>query len=270
MTDHLDTHAAVARDLAAIAIAEFRAHDPDVAVVAKADGSPVTDIDQAVEAALRRHIEAALPSHGIVGEEYGSARENSDWVWIIDPIDGTRQFAAGLPNFGVLIALGHQGVPVIGAIIQPMLGSVCIGVSGQGASGESGTWIDGRAVRCAPIRTIGDAIGCMSDPDAFDPATMPGFEAVRQRTRWNVYDGGCLGYAALAKGRIGLCLNGPNLEPFDIAALVPVVQGAGGCISDWQGRALTTASHGAIVASATENLHDELLGVLADAAPEAA
>ncbi len=265
MTDHLDAFAAVARDLAAIAIAEFRAHDPDVAVVTKADGSPVTAIDQAVEAAIRRHIEQALPTHGIIGEEYGSAREDSDWVWIIDPIDGTRQFAAGLPNFGVLIALGHQGIPVIGAIIQPMLGSVCLGVSGHGPSAESGTFIDGRAVRCAPIRTIGEAIGCKSDPDAFDAATLPGFEAIRQRTRWNVYDGGCLGYAALAKGRIGLCLNGPNLEPFDIAALVPVVHGAGGCISDWQGRPLTTASHGAIVASATDKVHGEVMDVLAGA-----
>lgn len=252
----LDAFGVLARELADVAIATFRAHTTGVSITIKADGSPVTQIDQAVEMAVRQHIKSRAPAHGIVGEEYGAEGEDRDWVWIIDPIDGTRQFAAGLPNFGILIALGFQGEPVIGIIAQPMIGLVCIGVSVRG------TTINGAPVKCAPTQSMAAAIACLSDPDAFDEATVQGFEAVRRRSRWNVYDGGCLGYAALAQGRLGLCLNGPNLEPFDIAALVPVVEGAGGCITDWQGNRLNTASSGAIVASATPALHGELLLLL--------
>jgi histidinol phosphatase-like enzyme (inositol monophosphatase family) len=226
----------------------------------KDDGSPVTALDRAVEAALRTEINAAAPTHGIVGEEYGPENADRDWVWILDPIDGTRQFAAGLPNFGTLIALCHRGTPMIGVISHPWTGMTCIGVAGQG------TQINGQPVQTATQSAPADIIACLSDPDAFDSATEAGYLAIRAASRWNVYDGGCLGYAALASGHIGLALNGPNLEPFDIAALIPVIEGAGGVISDWRGGALDASSHGAIVASANPSLHRAVLQIL-DTAP---
>ena len=223
----------------------------------KSDGSPVTALDRAVEAALRAEIAAAAPEHGIIGEELGTEGAERDWVWILDPIDGTRQFAAGLPNFGTLIALCHRQRPVIGVIAHPWTGMTCIGVAGQG------TRINGRAVRTSDAAEPGAVIVCLSDPEAFDAATVGGFEAVRTIGAWNVYDGGCLGHAALAEGRIGIALNGPNLEPFDIAALIPVIEGAGGVISDWAGRSLDATSSGAIVATANRRLHDRVLELLA-------
>lgn len=223
----------------------------------KDDGSPVTALDRAVEAALRTEINNDAPDHGIIGEEYGPENEDRDWVWILDPIDGTRQFAAGLPNFGTLIALCYQQRPLIGVISHPWTGMTCIGVTGQG------TRVNGKPVYTGAQSAPSDVIACLSDPDAFDDATLPGYLAVRAASRWNVYDGGCLGYAALARGHIGIALNGPNLEPFDIAALIPVVEGAGGAVTDWQGATLDATSEGAIVGSANPTLHETVLEILA-------
>ncbi|MEO0819421.1 MAG: inositol monophosphatase family protein [Pseudomonadota bacterium] len=246
---------ALARRLAGVA-REILTAERHGAFVLKADGSPVTSLDRAVEQALRTEIARAAPDHGIIGEEYGPENAERDWVWVIDPIDGTRQFAAGLPNFGTLIALCHRQKPVIGVIAHPWIPMTCIGIAGQG------TTINGRPVRCGAWSLPGEAIACLSDPDAFDETTQGGFEAVRGASLWNVYDGGCLGFAALAEGRIGIALNGPNLEPFDIAALIPVVEGAGGVISDWAGNGLDATSHGAIVASASPALHAKVLTLL--------
>ena len=201
-------------------VARLASLEPEVEI--KSDGTPVTTLDREVEAELRRVIEREQPGHGIIGEEFGAEGTDRDWVWVLDPVDGTRQFAAGLPNFGTLIALCHEGRPVIGVIAHLFYESVCIGVTGRG------TLFNRRPVRCAGSDRLSEIVACISDPDAFDARTTPGMQAIRLRTRWNVFDGGCLGYASLARGLVGLCLNGPNLECFDIAALVPVVEAAGG------------------------------------------
>ncbi len=236
---------------------EMLTTDRDRGFEFKSDGSPVTALDRRVEAALRAEIATAAPDHGIIGEEEGPEHADRDWVWILDPIDGTRQFAAGLPNFGTLIALCHHQRPVIGVIAHPWNGMLCLGVAGRP------TMIDGVRVRTAELTLPGDAIACLSDPDAFDDTTRPGFDAVRAASLWNVYDGGCLGYAALAAGRLGIALNGPNLEPFDIAALIPIIEGAGGVISDWAGGKLDATSQGAIVATASPALHERVLALIA-------
>ena len=247
-----ETLAAAARETARRATTE-----PEVEI--KADGTPVTTLDREVETVMRRIIERQQSGHGIIGEEFGAEGAGRDWVWVLDPVDGTRQFAAGLPNFGTLIALCHEGRPVIGVIAHLLYEAVCIGVA------DRGTLFNGRPVCCAGPDRLSAVVACISDPDAFDARTTPGMQAVRERTRWNVFDGGCLGYASLARGLVGLCLNGPNLEPFDIAALVPVVEAAGGRITDWQGNALTIESEGEIVASSGPRLHERALEVLSAA-----
>ena len=222
----------------------------------KPDGSPVTALDQQVETALRAEIRRAAPEHGVYGEEYGAQNAGREWVWILDPIDGTRQFAAGLQNFGTLIALAYQGRPVIGVILQPWSGARYVGVAQAGAT------LNGAPLRASGETDIAKIVASLANPDSFDDATRPGCDALRAASRWNVFDGGCLGYAALAEGAIGAALNGPDLDPYDIAALIPVVEGAGGVISGWGGERLDATSRGAIVASANPTLHEQTLRLL--------
>lgn len=247
--------------LAELASAAVREQIEGLSLEIKADGSPVTTVDLAVERVLRQMIEERYPAHGILGEEYGNSRIDADWLWVLDPIDGTRQFAAGLANYGVLIALCHRGAPVIGVICQPLIGDLYLGVL---AGPAQGAWRAGRPLRTRVTTRLSDAIACVADPDSFNGAAADGREAIRGGSGWNVYDGSCIGFGALAAGRLDLCLCGPNLDPFDICALVPVVEGAGGVITDWSGKRLTAASKGAIVASCTEALHAEALALLPD------
>jgi histidinol-phosphatase len=254
---HLEEFRTFAEQLAAIASAIVREELARVSLEIKSDGSPVTSVDLAVERALRQRIDGKFPHHGVLGEEFGSRDLDAEWVWVVDPVDGTRQFAAGLPNYGILIALCHLGRPVLGIICQPQLGHVYLGVPGQGA------WLNGTPIRPRPTARLADSIVCLSDPDAYAGPTLAGFEALRRGSLWNVYDGGCLGFGALAAGRLDLSVCGPNLDCFDICALVPVVEAAGGVITDWHGNALTLTSKGEIVAACSEELHAEVLDILA-------
>ena len=250
-----------AESLTALAVATVEAEIAGRSLEIKADGSPVTSVDLAVERALRARIEEAYPDHGILGEEFDDRNLDAEWIWVLDPIDGTRQFASGLSNYGVLIALCQQGQPLLGVICQPRIGDVYLGIAGQGA------WLNGQAIQSRPTERIEQAIACFADPDSFRGGTLAGLESLRRRSDWNVYDGSCIGFGALAAGHLDLCLCSDNLDAFDICALVPVVEGAGGRISNWRGGPLTIASEGAIVASATPALHEEALALLAEAVP---
>ena len=247
---------AFAQELAQIAVASAKETKAEVVIEIKQDGSPVTTVDMAVERAVRQRIEEAYPDHGILGEEFGPRNPDAGLTWVIDPIDGTRQFAAGLPNFGILIALCQGNTPVIGLICQPDTGDIYLGVSGQGA------WLNELPIQVSGTTAMDASILCISDPDAFDDATRPGMERLRAASLWNVFDGGCLGFGALAAGKIGVSVCGPNLDNFDILALVPVVEGAGGVITDWQGKPLDFSSKGEIVASASPELHQQALTLL--------
>jgi histidinol-phosphatase len=257
LDSHLGEFRSFAEELAALASAAARSELAQMSLEIKPDGSPVTSVDLAIERVLRERIDATYPQHGVLGEEFGSRDLDAEWVWVVDPIDGTRQFAAGLPNYGILIALCHRGRPVVGVICQPLLGDIYLGLAGQGA------WLNGTPISTRSTALLGEAIVCLSDPDSFDQATVAGFEALRRGSQWNVYDGGCLGFGALAAGRLDISLCSPTLDCFDICALVPVVEGAGGSITDWRGNPLTLASSGAIVAACSAELHASALEILA-------
>jgi len=247
-----------ATELAQIVIATVADRRTSHEVEIKWDGTPVTCVDLAVEKALRARIESEHPEHGILGEELPGRNLAAEWCWVIDPIDGTSQFATGLPNYGSLIALCRRGVPQLGIICQPDMQDVYVGVRDLGA------WRNGEPIRTARTTALSDTNLCITDPDAFDDAIRPGMRRLRDAAGWTLYEGGCLSYGALANGRIGVSVYGSNLEKFDICALVPVVEGAGGIITDWQGGALTIESSGEIVASANRALHDEVLELLND------
>ena len=222
----------------------------------KADGSPVTDVDLAVEAALRKVLSAEVPDHGILGEEQESFGLDEDYVWVLDPIDGTRQFSCGLMNFGCLIALCRRTIPVIGIIEQPLAQQRCLGI--EGAS----TTLNGRPVKTRACSRMSAVVANLCEPDCIKADTSTGYEAILSATHWNVYDGGCLGFSALAAGRLDLCLYGSNVDPFDICALVPVVEGAGGHITTWTGEPITLTTAQAIIGSGSAEVHAQALDLL--------
>nr|WP_233253441.1 inositol monophosphatase family protein [Paracoccus binzhouensis] len=257
--NEIDRILAAARALAeAAADISARAWRGALAVGYKPDGSSLTEADLSIEAMWRESIRRQFPSHGILGEEYGVDPGSSAWTWVLDPIDGTRQFAAGLLNFASLIGVCRDGVPVLGFIDLPAPGARYVAAEGRGT--RFGT----RLVRSSGRRALDEAVVSLANPDSFTaPDSAAGYRRLRTAGRARVFDGGAAAYGALARGLVDLCLNGDDLDACDICALCPVVQEAGGVISDWQGRPLTLRSSGAILASASPELHAAALDRLA-------
>jgi myo-inositol-1(or 4)-monophosphatase len=226
---------------------------PSVAVETKADLSPVTIADRGAEELLRHRITKRFPTHGIIGEEFGSDRPDAEFVWVLDPVDGTKAFITGLPLWGTLIALLHEGQPVLGCINQPVLDQLLLG---DGITTE----LNGRAVRCRATNRIEDATLLTSDP--LTPAKHqngPAYDALQHRAKLVRTWGDCYGYLLLASGWADISLD-PIMNPWDIAALVPVVRGAGGVITNWQGGPAFPAT--STVACTSEALHRQVIATL--------
>ena len=200
----------------------------DLAVETKTDASPVTRADRGAEELMRARIARKFPTHGIIGEEFGSERADAEFVWVLDPVDGTKAFITGVPLWGTLIGLLHRGQPVLGCIHQPILRQLMLG---DGTT----TTLNNRAVRCRATTRLEDATILTSDP--LNPAKYQNGAAYDQLIRraklvrtW----GDCYGYLLVASGWADISLD-PIMNPWDISALIPVVRGAGGIITDWQG-----------------------------------
>lgn len=213
-------------------------------VEAKGDASPVTEADRAAERAIRDLLTARLPSHGVIGEEYGEDRPDAEWAWVLDPIDGTRAFVTGRPLFGTLIGLLHRGVPVLGLIDQPVTGERWIGVAGQPTRLVSPI---GGAAGCRPCATLDQAELSCTSPDMFDTATAPRFGALKAAARRTTWGGDCIAYGLLAIGLVDVVVDA-TMKPWDWAALVPVIEGAGGRCTDWAGRPLRLDGDGSVLA----------------------
>ncbi|TJZ92020.1 phosphatase [Paracoccus gahaiensis] len=238
-------------DIAAEISAQVWSGDP--AVTSKPDGSSLTEADLLIEARWREQIRRQFPTHGILGEEYGSDTGSSAFTWVLDPIDGTRQFGAGLLNFASLISLCRDGLPVLGIIDLPVPGARYVAAEGKG------TRFAGRSVRSSACRDLAKSVISLANPDSFRTESVPGYDSLRSTGHVRVFDGGAPAYGALARGLVDICLNGDDLDAYDICALCPVVQEAGGRITDWRGQPLSLASRGAIVASASPELHAKVL-----------
>jgi myo-inositol-1(or 4)-monophosphatase len=255
----------LAEALADAAGAAIRPHFRQrLAVEAKADASPVTVADRAAESAMRELLAARRPGDGVVGEEYGAERADAEYVWVLDPIDGTKAFISGLPTFGTLIALLHRGTPVLGVIDQPVSGERWLGVAGLGADLR-----DGRGATPAPIHTrdcasLAEASLFCTHPNQFAGADAEAYARLAARARLTRHGLDCYAYAMLATGFIDLAVEA-SLEPHDYLALVPVVEGAGGRISDWDGAPLGLASDGRVAAAGDPRRHAEALAVLGGA-----
>lgn len=220
-----------------------------VTVDDKDDRSPVTIADRAAEERIRAMIAAERPEDGIIGEEHGITAPDAEWVWVIDPIDGTKSFISGRPLFGTLIAVLRDGVPVVGVIDQPIIGDRWVGVAGQP------TTHNGRPVRVRPRpEGLASAIVGTTSPDAFPGSTWDAFRRVSREAKVAIYGGDCYSYGQVASGYIDLVIEA-GLKLYDFAALVPVVTGAGGIMTDWDGQPLNARSSGAVVAAGDAGVH---------------
>ncbi|MFL0355350.1 histidinol-phosphatase [Erythrobacter sp. GH1-10] len=209
----------------------------------KDDRSYVTEADRAAEAAMRALIEQRLPDDGIIGEEYGTRNESAGRQWVLDPIDGTTSFIAGRPIFGTLIALLQDGWPVLGVIDQPIARERWVGRIGEG------TTFNGKPASVRPLKDLSDAVLGTTTPHQFAGDDVDAFMGVAKAVaeRKIIYGGDCYNYALVASGHVDLVIEA-NLKLHDYAALVPVVEGAGGMMSDWQGNPLDAGSDGRVIA----------------------
>ena len=227
-----------------------------IAVDDKSDRTPVTIADRRAEAAMRRLIEAKFPAHGILGEEYGAHQKDAEFVWVLDPIDGTKSFISGLPIFGTLIALTYRGRPVLGVIDQPILGERWVGAAGRR------TTLNGRRVKSRACARLGQASLFATSPEMFGKREGRAFDRLRRAVKLTRFGGDCYAYALVATGFIDLVVE-VDLKPYDYCPLVPVIEGAGGVMTDWTGKPLDLASDGRVVASGDKRLGRAALGVLA-------
>ncbi len=241
-------------DAAGAAIRPFFRRPFDVET--KADLSPVTAADRAAETAIRDLIAARYPDHGIIGEEFGSVREGARYVWVLDPIDGTRAFIAGRPIFGTLIALLEEGRPVLGVIDQPISADRWVGAEGRP------TLFNGMPTTTRVCPALAQAHVGTTSPQAFEGSDFARFEQLRLQVRDVIYGGDCHNYGLLASGWLDLVVEA-SLKLHDFAALVPVIEGAGGAMRDWQGQPLHSGSDGRVIAAGDAALIAQTVAALA-------
>ncbi len=225
----------------------------------KADLSPVTKADRQAEQCMRALIEEARPGDGIFGEELGQLRGDADFVWYLDPIDGTKSFVIGKPLFGTLIGLAWKGAPVLGVIDIPALGERWIGGAGRK------TTFNGRQAQARACPELFRAWICATSPEMFEDGSLIDFKRLRVRCRQAVWGGDCYMYGLLANGTVDLVVEA-GLAPYDFAALVPIVEGAGGVMSGWRGEALRLpgahGSDGRVLAAGDKRVHQAALEIL--------
>lgn len=222
----------------------------------KTDDSPVTIADRDIERFLRSQIEQAYPDHGILGEEHGDLNLDRDFVWVVDPIDGTKSFVTGHPLFGGLIALLKNGEPQLGQIDMPAMGERWCGIKGRP------TTLNRVPVRTSGCTDLATSYAYTTDPMLFFGGAQPVFDMLREKVRLLRFGGDCYNYALLASGYCDLVLE-TGLQPYDYLPVVQIIRGAGGVISDWQGHDLGIGSGGDVLASATPELHAQMLKELA-------
>jgi myo-inositol-1(or 4)-monophosphatase len=217
---------------------------------------PVTEADRAAEAAMRTLIRRTFPDHGIIGEEYGAENTEAEYVWVLDPIDGTKSFISGMPAWGTLIGLAHFGEPVFGMMHQPFIRERFTGdraaATYRGPAGE-------RALRVRACPALSEAVLFTTSPRLMNETDRAAFERVEAAARLSRYGGDCYAYCMVAAGHVDLVIE-TELKPHDVMALVPIVTGAGGIVTTWEDG---PPQHGGrIVAAGDKRVHAEALRLL--------
>lgn len=224
-------------------------------ITLKEGGYPVTEADKEIETHIREVLAEHFPFHDILGEEYGVTDLFSAYLWVIDPIDGTTAFAAGKPTFATLIALYKDGKPLFGMIDQPVLRERWIGMRGKT------TLLNQDVCAASSVGTLGKARLNCTTPDMFSQKQLGMFQRVRKLVASVSFGGDAYAYGLLAAGHVDVILEA-DLKFYDVAALIPIIEGAGGVITDWNGRKITTNFDGSCLAAANAELHTKVLEVL--------
>jgi myo-inositol-1(or 4)-monophosphatase len=217
---------------------------------------PVTAADRTAEVAIREMLASAYPSHGIIGEEFGSTRSEAEYCWVIDPIDGTRSFILGLPLWGTLIGLTRSGIPLLGLMNQPFTGERFFTDETDAFFRHNGVT---RTLQARACHTLGEALLTTTTPEYFTGEDTQRFETLSQNVRLTRYGGDCYNYCMLALGQIDLVVEA-GLNPYDIIPLIPIVERAGGVVSTWNGG--DARGGGRIIAAGDPRLHEAAVKLL--------
>lgn len=217
---------------------------------------PVTEGDQAAETAIRALISNTFPEHGVLGEEHGSVGLDREHIWVIDPIDGTRAFISGVPVWGTLIGFQSNGRSVMGVMDQPFIGERYF------ADGER-AWYKGpdgeRQIKTRACQSLSDAVLFTTSPHIFTAEESARYTQVQDKVRLFRYGVDCYAYALLAAGHVDLVIE-TSLKPYDVGALIPIIEQAGGIITTWDGGRPEGA--GRIIAAGSRQVHEEALAIL--------
>ncbi len=251
-SEYVDLANRMADVAGAVVLSYFR---KKVEIEDKKDASPVTIADRQSEAIMRELINQHAPDHGILGEEYGPENLDAEWVWVLDPIDGTKAFITGKPSFGILIALLHMGKPVLGVIDQPVTAERWVGASGRP------TTLNGERVLCRPCDDLSKAYLYATTPDMFHGAEIPAWDKLKNAVKLQRYGADCYAAGLLASGFVDLMVEA-SLQPYDYLPLVPVIEGAGGVATDWDGEPLSLHSDGRFCAGGDARAHKAALALL--------
>jgi myo-inositol-1(or 4)-monophosphatase len=217
---------------------------------------PVTAADRAAEQAMRTLIRRTFPEHGIIGEEFGPERADAEYVWVLDPIDGTKSFIAGMPVWGTLIALTRLGEPVFGLMHQPFTREV---FSGDGIAADYRGPSGKRKLRARPCASLSDALLFTTSPLLMNETDRASFRKVESTVKLSRYGGDCYAYCMLAAGHIDLVIE-TELKPYDIIPLIPILAGAGAVVSSWDGG--PAALGGRVIAAGDARVHAAALELL--------
>lgn len=230
----------------------FRA---DLKTTSKQDKTPVTIADRQTEQVIKDIVLQRYPEHSFFGEETGQHLNSDEWQWVIDPIDGTKCFATGMPTFGTLIALLHKQVPIIGIIDHPILDERWLGIQG------CETTYNGKVCCARTTDSLDNATVYTTSMDMFDEVSGRRADSLTKNCQFRVFGGDSYSYGLLASGYNDLVCEA-DLKPYDYFALIAVVAGAGGVITDWQGKPLTLESNGEVLAAANKSLHQQAIAKL--------
>lgn len=254
-SEYVDFACRLADAAATVTVPLFRV--PIEVIDKSADGSakidPVTEADRRAEEVMRAMISETYPDHGILGEELGGKQGQGPLTWVIDPIDGTRSFISGIPLWATLIALNESGRVMLGVMDQPVLGERFIG-------GPGGAWLNGNGIAVRSCPGLADAVLYTTDPDMFaTPGERDAYRTLEREVALRRFGGDCYAYCMLALGFVDLVVEG-DLKPYDIQALIPIIEGAGGLVTAWDGGA--AEGGGLVVAAGDARVHAEAVTIL--------